>query len=253
MIVSGSSTVEPISTARRRAARGLRLRHRAPPSTAPAPVTASSCSAPARPTSPTPPVRSTRRRSPPARRPASSSSSSRSASTASRCMTSPDNDDRVPELRRPLRPDRPGVRGLRELERRPGAGHRARLGHRRFPDADLDITAPGEESGTYDSFIEIVFGDISEARVEAGAITEDQVETTRKDYSSQADDNAIIAGIEGRDSQPRLGRLRLRRGGRRRGQGDRRSPPSRAASASSPRPRRSPTARYPISRASTST
>ena len=28
-------------------------------------------------------------------------------------MTSPDNDDRVPQLRRPLRPDRPGVRGLR--------------------------------------------------------------------------------------------------------------------------------------------
>jgi phosphate transport system substrate-binding protein len=69
-----------------------------------------------------------------------------------------------------------------------------------FPDASLDITAPGEESGTYDSFNEIVFGDISEARAEAGAITEDQIETTRKDYSSQADDNAIIAGIEGSES-----------------------------------------------------
>ncbi len=66
-----------------------------------------------------------------------------------------------------------------------------------FPDASLDITAPGEESGTYDSFTEIVFGDISEAQLEAGAITEEQVETTRKDYSSQADDNAIISGIEG--------------------------------------------------------
>jgi phosphate transport system substrate-binding protein len=69
-----------------------------------------------------------------------------------------------------------------------------------FPDAPLDITAPGEESGTYDSFMEIVFGDISEAQLEAGAITEDQVETSRKDYSSQADDNAIITGIEGSDS-----------------------------------------------------
>ena len=66
-----------------------------------------------------------------------------------------------------------------------------------YPDASLDITAPGEESGTYDSFTEIVFGDISEAQLEAGAITEDQVETSRKDYSSQADDNAIISGIEG--------------------------------------------------------
>jgi phosphate transport system substrate-binding protein len=69
-----------------------------------------------------------------------------------------------------------------------------------FPDAPLDITAPGEESGTYDSFMEIVFGDISEARAEEGAITEDQIETSRKDYSSQADDNAIIAGIEGSSS-----------------------------------------------------
>lgn len=49
-----------------------------------------------------------------------------------------------------------------------------------FPDASLDITAPGEESGTYDSFVEIVLG-----------------ETSRKDYSSQADDNAILSGIEG--------------------------------------------------------
>jgi phosphate transport system substrate-binding protein len=69
-----------------------------------------------------------------------------------------------------------------------------------FPDAPLDITAPGEESGTYDSFVELVFADIAEARVESGDITEDQAETTRKDYSSQADDNAIIAGIEGSES-----------------------------------------------------
>jgi phosphate transport system substrate-binding protein len=69
-----------------------------------------------------------------------------------------------------------------------------------FPDASLDVTAPGEESGTYDSFIELVFGDIAEARVEEGAITEDEAETTRKDYSSQSDDNAILAGIEGSDA-----------------------------------------------------
>jgi phosphate transport system substrate-binding protein len=69
-----------------------------------------------------------------------------------------------------------------------------------FPDAPLDITGPGEESGTYDSFTEIVFGDISEARAEEGAITDEQVETTRKDYSSQSDDNAIIAGVEGSPS-----------------------------------------------------
>jgi phosphate transport system substrate-binding protein len=69
-----------------------------------------------------------------------------------------------------------------------------------FPDASLDITAPGEESGTYDSFIEIALADIAEARVEEGAIDEDEAETVRKDYSSQSDDNAIIAGIEGSEA-----------------------------------------------------
>jgi phosphate transport system substrate-binding protein len=69
-----------------------------------------------------------------------------------------------------------------------------------LPDASLDITGPGEESGTYDSFTEIVFGDISEARFEEGFITEDQVETTRADYPSSADDNVIIQGIEGSDT-----------------------------------------------------
>lgn len=69
-----------------------------------------------------------------------------------------------------------------------------------LPAAPLDITAPGTESGTYDAFAELALGDPSEARLEAGSITEDQVETIRSDYSSQADDNAIISGIEGSDS-----------------------------------------------------
>jgi len=69
-----------------------------------------------------------------------------------------------------------------------------------FPDAPLDITAPGEESGTYDSFIELVYGDITEERVTAGSITEDQAETTRPDYQASADDNVIIEGVGGSDS-----------------------------------------------------
>lgn len=69
-----------------------------------------------------------------------------------------------------------------------------------LPDASLDITAPGTESGTYDAFIELALADSAEARVAAGAITEDQAESTRTDYSSQADDNAIISGIEGSDT-----------------------------------------------------
>ena len=69
-----------------------------------------------------------------------------------------------------------------------------------LPDAPLDIVGPGEESGTYDSFIEIVFADLAEAQVEAGAITEDDAETTRPDYQSSPDDNTIIQGIEGSDT-----------------------------------------------------
>ncbi|MBA3304084.1 MAG: substrate-binding domain-containing protein [Acidimicrobiia bacterium] len=69
-----------------------------------------------------------------------------------------------------------------------------------LPDAPLDITAPGEESGTYDSFIELALGDIAEARLESGDITEEQAETTRPDYTSSADDNIIIEGVGGSDS-----------------------------------------------------
>ena len=89
------------------------------PSTAPAPATASRCSATARPTSPTPPGRSTRKRSPRARTPASSSSSSKSPSTASPCMTNPANDAVECLTFADLYAlDRARVRGLRQLERR---------------------------------------------------------------------------------------------------------------------------------------
>ncbi len=56
-----------------------------------------------------------------------------------------------------------------------------------LPDADLLVTAPGTESGTYDSFIEIALADAAEAR--------EQDETTRTDYSSAADDNTIVTNI----------------------------------------------------------
>ncbi len=69
-----------------------------------------------------------------------------------------------------------------------------------FPDARLDITAPGTESGTYDAFIELALADVAETRVEAGAITEDQAGSTRPDYTSQANDNAILQGIEASNS-----------------------------------------------------
>jgi len=61
-----------------------------------------------------------------------------------------------------------------------------------YPDVALAVTAPGEESGTYDSFVEIVFGDIAEAR---GA-----EEVSRIDYTASANDNVIIEGISGSPS-----------------------------------------------------
>ena len=61
-----------------------------------------------------------------------------------------------------------------------------------YPDAPLFVTAPGEESGTYDSFVEIVLGDIAETRgVEAAA---------RIDYTASANDNTIVEGIGGNAS-----------------------------------------------------
>ena len=61
-----------------------------------------------------------------------------------------------------------------------------------LPDAPLDITAPGTESGTYDAFLELALEGPAEERGQEAGI--------RTDYSSQADDNAIISGIEGSDS-----------------------------------------------------
>jgi len=61
-----------------------------------------------------------------------------------------------------------------------------------LPDAPLDIFGPGAESGTYDSFIEIVLEDLAdEAGVEA---------TTRTDYNPSAEDNLILQGIQSSDT-----------------------------------------------------
>ncbi len=61
-----------------------------------------------------------------------------------------------------------------------------------LPDADLVITGPGEESGTFDSFVELAIAKIAEAR--------GQEPNTRPDYTASANDNAIIDGISGSDT-----------------------------------------------------
>jgi phosphate transport system substrate-binding protein len=66
-----------------------------------------------------------------------------------------------------------------------------------YPDAELSITAPGEESGTFDAYIELAgFEDIG---VERG-LSEDEAATTRPDYQSSSNDNVIIDGIAGSPS-----------------------------------------------------
>jgi phosphate transport system substrate-binding protein len=58
-----------------------------------------------------------------------------------------------------------------------------------YPSAPLVVTAPGEESGTYDSFVDLVLSDIAEER--------GQEVQTRPDYQSSGNDNVIVDNIAG--------------------------------------------------------
>jgi phosphate transport system substrate-binding protein len=58
-----------------------------------------------------------------------------------------------------------------------------------YPDADLVITAPGEESGTYDTFVEFAIKSIAEER--------GQNDELQPDYVASPNDNVIIEGIAG--------------------------------------------------------
>jgi phosphate transport system substrate-binding protein len=62
-----------------------------------------------------------------------------------------------------------------------------------LPDETLDLTGPGTESGTYDSYIELALTTIAE---EERGLPEAKIETMRSDYASSADDNTIISNIE---------------------------------------------------------
>jgi phosphate transport system substrate-binding protein len=64
--------------------------------------------------------------------------------------------------------------------------------HAPYPDAPLSVTAPGEESGTYDTFVEFAIKKMAAAR------GKDAV--TRPDYIASGDDNVIIAGVAGSDT-----------------------------------------------------
>ena len=70
-------------------------------------------------------------------------------------------------------------------------------GNGNFPDEPLSIVAPGEESGTYDSFIELA--GIEDTALAQG-VPEDKAAALRPDYQSSPNDSVIIQGIEGSDS-----------------------------------------------------
>jgi phosphate transport system substrate-binding protein len=65
-----------------------------------------------------------------------------------------------------------------------------------FPDAPLTISGPGEESGTYDYFVEQIVTPIATER----KLAEDKLAATRKDYQSSPNDNVIIEGIAGSEA-----------------------------------------------------
>jgi phosphate transport system substrate-binding protein len=62
-----------------------------------------------------------------------------------------------------------------------------------FPNEPLDLVGPGQESGTWGSFIELALKDIADSRKQPD-------DTTRPDYQSSGNDNVIIKGIEGSPS-----------------------------------------------------
>ncbi len=66
-----------------------------------------------------------------------------------------------------------------------------------FPTGPLAITAPGDESGTYSSFIELVTADVAEARFEEGVITEEEIEVLGTHYTPSPNDNVIVENVSG--------------------------------------------------------
>jgi len=64
-----------------------------------------------------------------------------------------------------------------------------------YPDAPLVIAGPGEESGTYDSFVDLALADIAEER----GLAEEEI-ATRPDYQASPNDNVIVEAIGGTDT-----------------------------------------------------
>lgn len=64
-----------------------------------------------------------------------------------------------------------------------------------LPDAALDVFGPGEESGTFDSFSEIVIEAVAGGKTGLDPDGRDFAEFIRPDYTSSPDDNVIVEGV----------------------------------------------------------
>ncbi len=64
----------------------------------------------------------------------------------------------------------------------------------------MDIYGPGEESGTFDSFTEIVIEAVFKGKTGLDIDERTFAESIRPDYTSSPDDNVIMVGINGSDS-----------------------------------------------------
>ena len=69
-----------------------------------------------------------------------------------------------------------------------------------LPDAPLDVFGPGEESGTFDSFGEIVMESVAKGKTGLDTEARAFVDTIRPDYTSSPDDNIIVEGISSSSS-----------------------------------------------------
>jgi phosphate transport system substrate-binding protein len=72
----------------------------------------------------------------------------------------------------------------------------AEWGGTTLPDVPLDVFAPGEESGTYDSFGEIVIESVAKGKTGLDPEGRVFVETIRPDYAASTNDTVILQGIE---------------------------------------------------------
>ena len=68
-----------------------------------------------------------------------------------------------------------------------------------FPDVPLEVYGPGEESGTFDSFGEIVVESVAKGKTGLDPEAREFVKTIRPDYTSSPNDNVILQGISASD------------------------------------------------------